>query len=162
MQLTSVRLPLFSRIPISLGWLREVPGGQIWVSVKAVLPSLKSSILVLPLPSYLHSQSFISYLPFILHSQSMRFYFHYIYKHPVLQVLNSDAESRSPHPHLRMKSRVQEVFKNVSTSKIQHPEKLTSLRLFTDLTMSYDQNLIGYQWQSWILFTQAPNKWLVY
>lgn len=71
------------------------------------LPSLGNLILILPLPFYLHSQSFVFYLPFILYSQFMCFCFHCIYKHQFLLVLNPDAETRSPHPHLRMESRAQ-------------------------------------------------------
>lgn len=98
MQLTSVQLPLVSRIPSRIGRLREAPGIKHWFPVRGVLPSLKSSILVSLLPSYPHSQFLNCYLPFILQSQPMHFYFHYIYKPQVLSALNLDVESGSPHP----------------------------------------------------------------
>lgn len=99
MQLTSEWPPLVSRIPHRMGRLREAPGIKRWFPVRGVLPSLKSSILVLPLPSYPHSQSLNCYLPFILRSQPMHFCFHYIYKPQVFPALNLDVESGSPHPY---------------------------------------------------------------
>ena len=75
-----------------IGW----GGWGIWFLWGRVSPSLKSSILIFPLPFCRHSQS-LFYIPFILHSQLMCFDFHDIYKHQVLIALNPNTESRSSH-----------------------------------------------------------------
>lgn len=116
--------PLVSRIPNRMGRLRKAPGIKHWFPVKGVLPSLKSSILVLPLPSFILTPNLLIFnFPLAYDPQPRHFYFHYIYKSHVFPALNLDVESGSPHPYGGWKAEPKGIQSNILASRGQCPEK---------------------------------------